>query len=204
MPSNRMETPRLTWIMLRRPTIDSNLKPLTVQKFFSLLSKLCKSKATGPDRISARLLREYADLVASSVCAIFNRSIVSGVFPTEWKSTKVIPLFKQGEHSDLNNYRPISIIPVMAKVFERIVYNQFYEYLTENYLISCNQSGFRSHHSTATASLEATDNWAFNIDKGNVIAVIFFYLKKAFDIVDHSILLSKLKAYDVGSNSANW
>ena len=128
MPSNRMETPRLTWIMLRRPTIDSNSKPLTVQKFFSLLSKLCKSKATGLDKISERLLREYADLVASSLCAIFNRSIISGIFLTEWKSTKVIPLFKQGEHSELNNCRLISIIPVVAKVFERIVYNQFYEY----------------------------------------------------------------------------
>ena len=104
---------------------------------------------------------------------LLNRSIVSSVSPTEWKSTKVIPLFKKGERSDLNNYRPISIIPVVAEVFQRIVYNQFYEYSTENNLISCNQSGFRSLHSTATALPEATDNWAFNIDKGNVNAVIF-------------------------------
>ena len=83
------------------------------------------------------------------------------MFPIEWKSAKVIPLFKQGERTDLNNYRPISIIPVVAKVFERIVYNQFYEYLTENNLISCNQSGFCSLHSTATALPEATDNWGF-------------------------------------------
>ena len=172
--------------MLRKPTIDSNSKPLTVQRFFSLLSKLCKSKATGLDKISARPLRECADLVASSLCAIFNRSIVSGVFPTEWKSTKVIPLFKQEERSNLNNYCPISIIPVVTKVCERIVYNQFYEYLTENNLISCNQSGFRSLHSTVTALLEATDNWDFNIVKGNVNAVIFLDLKKAFDIFDHS------------------
>ena len=148
---------RLTWIMLRRPTIDSGL-----------------------DKISALLLRECADLVASSICAIFNRSTVSDVFPTEWKSTKVIPLFKQGERSDLNNYRPISIIPVVVKVFERIVYNQFYKHLTGNNLISCNQSGFCSLHSTATTLLKATDNWAFNIDKGNVNAVIFLDLKKSF------------------------
>ena len=112
---------------------------------------------------------------------LLNRSIVSSVSPTEWKSTKVIPLFKKGERSDLNNYRPISIIPVVAEVFQRIVYNQFYEYSTENNLISCDQSGFRSLHSTATALPKATDNWAFNIDKGNVNAVIFLDLKKAFD-----------------------
>ena len=92
----------------------------------------------------------------------------------------------------------------MAKVFERIVYNQFYKYSTENNLISCNQSGFRCLRSTATALLEATDNWAFNIDKGNVNAVIFLDLKKPFDTFDHSILPSKLKAYGVGSNSSNW
>ena len=90
------------------------LKTTEYSKVLSLLSKLCKSKATGLDKISARLLRECADLIASSLCSIFNRSIVSGVFPVEWKCSKVIPLFKHGERSDLNHYRPISIIPVVA------------------------------------------------------------------------------------------
>ena len=97
------------------------LRETNYSKVFSLLSKLCKSKATGLDFISARLLRESADLIAGSLFSIFNFSIKSGVFPQEWKCAKVIPLFKQGDHSDLNNYRPISIIPVVAKVFERII-----------------------------------------------------------------------------------
>lgn len=93
----------------------NNINP---SKVFLLLSKLCKSKATGLDKISARLLCESADLIANSLCSTFNRSINSGVFSDDWKCSKVIPLFKQVARSDLNNYRPISIIPVVAKVFE--------------------------------------------------------------------------------------
>ena len=106
---------------------------------FSLLSKLCKSKATGLDTISARLLRECADLIADPMCSIFNQSVRSGILPQEWKCTKVIPLFKEGNHSDLNNYRPISIIPIVATVFECIIYDQVYGYFTENNLISSQQ-----------------------------------------------------------------
>ena len=96
-------------------------------------------------------------------------------------------LFKQGESFDLNNYRPISIIPVVASVFERIAYDQFYICLTEHNLISSKQSGFRSLHSDVTALLEAVDSRTFYTDKSNVNGVVFLDLKKAFDTVDHSI-----------------
>jgi len=180
------------------------LKTTSVSTVFSLLSKLSKTKATSLDKISARLLRDCADLIISPLCAIFNQSITSGVLPDEWKLSKVIPLFKQGERSDLNNYCPILIIPVVAKVFERITYDQLYSYLTESNLISSCQSGFRSLHSTTTALLEATDNWAYNIDQGNVNAVVFLGLQKAFDTVDHDILLSKLKFYGADGISLTW
>ena len=82
---------------------------------------------------------------------------------------KVTPLFKPGSSSDMNNYRPISVISVVAKVFEGIItYDQVYAYLSENNIISESQSGFRFIHSTVTALLEATDSWAFDIDRGNV------------------------------------
>ena len=105
------------------------IQPTDNNKVRSLLSKLCKSKATGLDKISARLLRECPDLISHSLCEIFNRSIMTGIFPEEWKCSKVVPLYKQGELADINNYRPISIIPVVAKVFERIIFDQLYVYL---------------------------------------------------------------------------
>ena len=102
---------------------------------------------------------------------------------------KVSSIFKNGSKSDLNNYRPISVIPTVAKIF----YDQPYQYLNENGLLHSGQSGFRSLHSTLTALLETNDSWCVNIDRGLLNGVIFIDLKKAFDNIDHEIILKKLK-----------
>ena len=145
---------------------------------YSLLSKLSKSKATGPDNIPAKLLKECPDLIFESLSLIFNQSFKIGVFPNDWKNARVYPLYKNsGKRKDPSNYRPISVITVVAKVFERITHDQLYVHLTKyNLRLSKYQSGFRSLHSTVTALLEATDSWALNIDRGLINAVVFLVL----------------------------
>ena len=111
---------------------------------------------------------------------------------------------KKGARQDVNNYRPISIIPAVAKIFERIIYNQLYEYLNVNDLLANCQSGFRSIHSTLTSLLEATNSWSVNIDNGFINGVVFIDLKKTFDTIDHKILLRKLACYGVDQKSLRW
>ena len=169
-----------------------------------LLETINSNKATGPDGIPGRILMLSADVVSPSLTKIFNQSLIQGIYPDDWKIAKVVPVFKNGARNDLNNYRPISIISAVAKIFGKLVHDQFYCYLTSNDLLSKYQSGFRPNHSTLTALLETTNSWCVNIDNGLLNGVVFIDLKKAFDTIDHNILLIKLKHYGVDDNALTW
>jgi len=104
---------------------------------------------------------------------LFNQSISSGIVPTEWKLARVTPIFKKGKRQDVNNYRPISITPAVAKVFERIIYDQLFKYLSDNDLLVNCQSGFRPVYSALTSLFEASNSWSVNIDNVLINGVIF-------------------------------
>ena len=127
-------------------------------------------------------------------------------FPAELKHAKVTPLHKAGkEKDDFNNYRPITVFNICCcQLFERLIYNQFYSYLVTNNLLSKHQSGFRQHQLTVTSLLDATTEWLHNMDEGRLNSLVFIYLSKAFDTVDHSILLEKLNYYSATDNTLTW
>ena len=169
-----------------------------------LLEKLETKKSTGLDNLPSKRLKIAAGVLTPCLAFLFNQSISYGIVPTEWKLTRVSPILKKGKRQDVNNYRPISIIPAVAKVFERIIYHQLFKYLKDNDLLVNCQSGFRSLHSTLTSLLEASNSWSVKSDNGLRNGVLFIDLKKAFDTIDHKILLRKLASYGIDHGALKW
>ena len=202
IPSADTDTVPESYLISTNATFSfKSCSPNEVRK---LLEKLDTKKSTGLDNLPSRMLKIAAGVLAPSLAFLFNQSISSGIVPTEWKLARVTPIFKKGKRQDVNNYRPISIIPAVAKVFERIIYDQFFKYLNDNDLLVNCQSGFRSLHSTLTSLLEASNSWSVNIDNGLINGVIFIDLKKAFDTIDHKILLRKLASYGIDHRAKKW
>jgi hypothetical protein len=128
-----------------------SLQSPTFETVYKFLSEIDEKKAVGLDNIPNKLLKMAAQVVAPSLTGIFSASIRTGIFPNEWKASRVTPIFKSGPKSNPSNCRPISIIPAIAKIFEKIISDQLYEYLNTHEILTSCQSGFRSLHSTVTA-----------------------------------------------------
>ena len=177
---------------------------IQVQQIRETIGKLKTSKSFGDDGISSYFLKLAMPFIEDSLVYLFNTPLETSQFPDPWKIARVSPIFKDGDKTKKSNYRPISVLPVVSTLFEKLVFNQLYQYLNGNCFINSNQSGFRELYSTATCLLKNTDDWYKGMDTGNLVGMVYIGLKKAFDTVDHQILCRKLGSYGVLHRELAW
>ena len=166
--------------------------PISITTTLNNLNKLKTSKATGLDKIPAKSLKISSTIIAPSLTYIFNLSITTGIFMDDWKDARVTPIYKSDDRRKCENYRPISILSVVNKIFEKAVFEQLYYYLNDNSLLSRFQSGFRPGHSTLSLLIQMCDHWLENLDNGELNGIVSIDIKKAFDSINHSVLLNKM------------
>ena len=177
-----------------------NFNTITESETLSIINKLKSKNSSGKDEISNKLLKSIKDEIAKPLTIIINQSLRTGIFPDALKIAKVKPLYKKGDNFCLNNYRPISLLPTISKIFERVMFTQLYSYLNANNLLSEQQYGFRSQHSTELACVKLVDYITTEMDNIKKIkspTAIFLDLSKAFDTLNFNILLNKLQYYGI-------
>ena len=162
------------------------------------------SKATGLDNIPARFVCDAADQIAPCIAHITNLSFHQCKLPSDLKQARVVPLYKKASKTEPGNYRPVSILCIISKIIERVVYNQINDHLKRNNLLYEFQSGFRTSYSTDTCLVYMTDYIRSKIDCGEYCGMVMIDLQKAFDTVNHGIMLEKLKAMGFNERSLAW
>ena len=161
-------------------------------------------KSPGHDDIKPSIIKASYSFLVKPLTYIYNLSFYSGVVPDIWKIAKVIPIFKSGDRSDTNNYRPISLLSCFEKIMERLLAKRILSFVRKHKILYRLQFGFREGHSTTHALLEPLEKIYTNLDDGKFCVGIFLDLSKAFDTIDHSILLTKLKHYGFRGKICEW
>lgn len=178
--------------------------PASLQEITKMICQLKSRKASGDDQISPKILKECIDILSKPVLHIINLTIETGTVPDKLKLAKVIPIYKKDETFTPGNYRPISLLSVLNKIMEKVIHKRLYDFLQKTGTLFKYQFGFREQYSTILALTEIVDNIRDELDKGKYVAGIYLDLSKAFDTVNHDILLRKMEHYGVRGLALNW
>ena len=178
--------------------------PTHKDEILKIASGLNDKKSPGHDGISNYLLKNIISYIMDPLVYILNLSLSSGIVPNIMKIAKVIPIYKKGDKSDVSNYRPISLLTNISKILERIIYTRTINFLKLNNVFSDCQFGFREKHSTTHALLTFVEKVTHALDKFSHTIGIFLDFSKAFDTINHVILLKKLYHYGIRGRALEW
>lgn len=168
------------------------------------LERLSTTSASGPDDLPNFLLSACAGPLSKYLCVLFTKSLTCGLLPADWKIANVVPIPKSGPRKFVFNYRPVSLTSVLCKIFEHVLFSNIMSHLNRFSLLIPQQHGFRSGYSCVTQLTELTHDLASTLDKGGCANCIFLDLRKAFDVVPHSLLLEKLSWYNINKTVVEW
>ena len=171
------------------------MKPTSCYEISKIISNLDSGKSLGPNSVPIYILKVSNDFFSELLSKVINLSFETGIFPDLCKLAKVIPIFKAGNENLCENYRPISLLPIYSKIFEKAMYSRIYEFLNKNNLIYNQQFGFRANHSTNHAIISLSEDIKSLLDTGQFVTGVFLDLKRAFDTINHKILIDKLYHY---------
>jgi hypothetical protein len=185
---------------------DANLSFITVsvEQMSKALQKLKVDKSPGPDQIHPKILKELCNELAYPFKVLFDKTMIEGKIPKDWKEAEVRPLFKKGDKSAAGNYRPVSLTSVVCKLFEGFIRDALCNHLVENDLLSRDQFGFTKGRSCVTQLLVTLNDWLQLLDKNLPVDAVYLDLRKAFDTVPHRRLIHKLQSYGINGNLLSW
>lgn len=183
---------------------EFRLKSVSRAEVEKIIESLKNKHSSGFDEIPIVVLKAVKGRLSQVLCHLINSSFVSGIFPKQLKMAKIIPLYKKNDKMNALNYRPVSLLPSISKIFEKAVYLQVAEFLEIHNLLDDSQHGFRQGRSVVSAAVSFIETVINSVDGGKFTTGIFMDLSKAFDSVKHSKLIEKLKILGVGQNALNW
>jgi hypothetical protein len=187
-----------------RSTQSIFVNPVTIDEVITAMKTLKSGSGAGWDDVKPSALKEVADLIVVPLTDLINLSLQQGVVPVELKIARVVPIYKAGEKQELVNYRPVSVLPSVSKVYERVVYNRVISFLERSNSLSPLQFGFRKNHSTSLALTYFIDKATQALDNRDNFIGIYVDLSKAFDTVDHRIIAAKLDHYGIRGMMKDW
>ncbi|OON91327.1 MAG: hypothetical protein ATN33_01430 [Epulopiscium sp. Nele67-Bin001] len=182
-----------------------SIEEISVSEVIKIISSLKSSNARDAYGLSSDFLKTHKEVLADPIAHLVNLSIKQGMVPSSRKIARVTPIFKAGDKTEPDNYRPISILPIISKVAEKWVTTKLTEHLNNGYAtLHPMQFGFRKFHSTETATCYFLENLKSLLDQGGFVAAVFLDLKRAFDTINHDLLIAKLSHFNFSSNALCW